>query len=55
MATIVLGAVGALVGGPIGAVIGTAAGQAIDASLFAPKPRQGPRLGELAVQTCRAG
>lgn len=55
MATIVLGAVGALVGGPIGAVIGTAAGQAIDASLFAPKPRQGPRLGELAVQTSSYG
>ena len=55
MATIVLGAVGALVGGPMGAVIGTAAGQAIDASLFAPKPRQGPRLGELAVQTSSYG
>ncbi len=55
MATIVLGAVGALVGGPIGAVIGAAAGQAIDASLFAPAPRQGPRLGDLALQTSSYG
>ena len=55
MATIVLGAVGALVGGPIGAVIGVAAGQALDAQLFAPGPRQGPRLGDLGVQTSSYG
>jgi hypothetical protein len=55
MATIVLTAVGAAFGGPVGALIGAVAGQAIDASLFAPKPRQGPRLGELAVQTSSYG
>jgi hypothetical protein len=55
MATIVLQAVGSAVGGPIGAVIGSTVGQAIDASLFGPKPRQGPRLGELAVQTSSYG
>ena len=55
MATIVLQAAGGLVGGPIGALIGTVVGQAVDASLFAPKPRQGPRLGDLAVQTSSYG
>lgn len=55
MATVVLTAVGAAFGGPVGALIGAAAGSAIDASLFAPKPRQGPRLGELAVQTSSYG
>ncbi len=55
MATVVLTAVGAALGGPAGALIGAAAGQAIDSSLFAPKARQGPRLGELAVQTSSYG
>lgn len=55
MATLVLTAVGAAVGGPIGAAVGAIAGQQIDARLFAPKARQGPRLGELAVQTSSYG
>lgn len=55
MATVVLTVVGAAIGGPVGALVGAVAGQAIDASLFAPKPRQGPRLGELAVQTSSYG
>lgn len=55
MATIVLTAVGGLIGGPVGALVGAVAGQAIDASVFAPKRRQGPRLGELAVQTSSYG
>lgn len=55
MATLVLTAVGAAVGGPIGAAVGAIAGQQIDARLFAPKARHGPRLGELAVQTSSYG
>jgi hypothetical protein len=55
MATLVLTAVGAAVGGPIGAAIGAIAGQQIDARLFAPKARRGPRLGDLSVQTSSYG
>ena len=56
MATLVLTTVGTLVGGPIGGAIGAAIGQQIDRNiLFAPKPRQGPRLGDLSVQTSSYG
>lgn len=55
MATLVLTAVGTLIGGPIGGAIGALAGQQIDQRLFAPKGRQGPRLGELSVQVSRYG
>ncbi|MET1113244.1 MAG: phage tail protein [Allosphingosinicella sp.] len=55
MATLVLTAVGSAIGGPIGGAIGAIVGQQIDGRLFAPKPRQGPRLGELAVQTSSYG
>jgi hypothetical protein len=55
MATLVLTAVGSALGGPIGAAIGAVAGQAIDARLFAPKARQGPRLADLALQTSAYG
>ena len=55
MATLVLTAVGTLVGGPIGGAIGSIIGQQIDKRLFAPKGRQGPRLGELAVQSSAYG
>lgn len=55
MATVVLTAVGTVLGGPIGAAIGALAGQGVDARLFAPKARHGPRLGELAVQTSSYG
>jgi hypothetical protein len=55
MATLVLTAVGSAVGGPIGAAVGALIGQSVDARLFAPKARQGPRLGELAVQTSAYG
>ncbi|HTU11424.1 MAG TPA: phage tail protein [Allosphingosinicella sp.] len=56
MATLVLTVVGSLVGGPIGAAIGATIGQQIDQNiLFAPKPRQGPRLGDLSVQTSSYG
>jgi hypothetical protein len=55
MATLVLTAVGTAVGGPIGGAIGAVIGQSVDGILFAPKARQGPRLGELAVQTSSYG
>ena len=55
MATLVLTAAGTALGGPIGGAIGAIVGQQIDGRLFAPKPRQGPRLGELAVQISSYG
>jgi hypothetical protein len=55
MATLILTAAGSAIGGPIGGAIGAVLGQQIDGRLFAPKPRQGPRLGELAVQTSSYG
>jgi hypothetical protein len=55
MATLVLTAAGTAIGGPIGGALGAMIGQQIDGRLFAPKPRQGPRLGELAVQTSSYG
>jgi hypothetical protein len=52
MATLVLTVVGGAVGGPIGAAVGAALGRSVDGSLLlGSKPRQGPRLTELAVQT----
>lgn len=55
MATLILSAVGSAIGGPIGSAVGALIGQQIDAKIFAPKGRQGPRLGELAVQTSSYG
>lgn len=55
MATLVLTAVGTVLGGPIGAAIGAIAGQAIDAELFKPAGRKGPRLSDLRVQTSSYG
>lgn len=55
MATLVLTTIGTLVGGPIGGAIGAVLGQAVDQRLFAPKARQGPRLGDLSVQTSSYG
>ena len=55
MATLVLTAVGTAVGGPIGGAIGALIGRSVDAALFAPKRREGPRLVELAVQTSSYG
>lgn len=55
MATLVLSAVGQAVAGPIGSAIGAMAGQAIDAKLFAPEGRRGPRLDDLRVQTSSYG
>ena len=55
MATLILTAVGSAVGGPIGGAIGAIIGQQADAAIFAPKPRHGPRLGDLSVQTSSYG
>jgi len=55
MATLILTAVGTAIGGPIGGALGAIAGQAIDQRLLAPKARQGPRLGDLSVQTSSYG
>lgn len=55
MATLILTAVGTAVGGPIGGAVGAILGQRADSEIFKPKGRQGPRLGDLAVQTSSYG
>jgi hypothetical protein len=55
MATLVLSTVGTLLGGPVGGAIGSLLGESIDQQLFGPGPRQGPRLGDLSVQTSNYG
>jgi hypothetical protein len=56
MATLVLSTLGYITSGPIGSAIGAVIGQQIDQNLlFRPKPRKGPRLGDLSVQTSSYG
>ncbi|NIJ39310.1 hypothetical protein FHR22_004057 [Sphingopyxis panaciterrae] len=55
MATLVLTVVGGLVGGPVGAAIGASLGQQVDAAIFKPKGREGPRLADLKVQASTYG
>jgi len=55
MATLILTTVGTIVGGPIGGAIGAMVGQAIDAEIFKPAGRQGPRIADLRVQTSSYG
>lgn len=55
MATLVLTALGTAIGGPIGASIGALIGQQIDARIFAPGGREGPRLREMAISTSSYG
>lgn len=55
MATLVLTVVGGIVGGPVGAAIGAIAGQQVDAQIFKPKGREGPRLADLKVQASTYG
>ncbi len=55
MATLVLTVVGGMIGGPVGAAIGAYAGQQIDAQIFKPKGREGPRLADLKVQASTYG
>lgn len=55
MATIVLGAVGTLLGGPIGGAIGTLLGSAADKAILGSGSREGPRLSELKITTSSYG
>ena len=55
MATLVLSTIGTAIGGPIGGAVGALLGQVVDNRVFAPKGRQGPRLGDLSVQTSSYG
>jgi Putative phage tail protein len=55
MATIIFSSLGRALGGNVGQVVGAIIGQRIDQKLFGPKGRQGPRLGELAVQSSTYG
>lgn len=55
MATLVLTALGTAVGGPIGASIGALIGQQVDARIFGPGGREGPRLRELTISTSSYG
>ena len=55
MAPLVLTVVGGIVGGPVGAAIGAAVGQQVDAAIFKPKGREGPRLADLKVQASTYG
>lgn len=56
MATVVLTAVGGLIGGPFGASLGGLVGNAIDHQLlFRQGPREGARLTDLRVQTSSYG
>lgn len=56
MATLVLGAVGTVLGGPIGGALGALAGRVFDSAvLLKPKGRRGPRLQDLQLQTSSYG
>ena len=55
MATLILSTVGAALGGPIGGAVGALLGRAIDGAVFAPGPREVPRLTDLALQTSTYG
>lgn len=55
MATLVLTVVGGIVGGPVGAAVGAAIGQQVDAAIFKPRGREGPRLADLKVQASTYG
>lgn len=49
MATLILSAIGTLVGGPIGGAIGALLGSQVDHRIFKPAAREGARLTELKV------
>lgn len=55
MATLLLSAVGTLVGGPVGGAIGALAGRAIDGAIIGGGHRDGPRLKELSSTTSTYG
>lgn len=55
MATLLLTAVGTLLGGPIGGAIGALAGRSVDGAIIGGGKREGPRLKELSVTTSSYG
>lgn len=55
MATLVLTALGSAIGGPLGGAIGALVGQQVDARIFGPKGREGPRLKDLTISTSSYG
>lgn len=55
MATLVLGAIGTLIGGPIGGSIGALIGRSLDTKIFGGGAREGPRLTELKLTTSSYG
>jgi len=55
VATIVFSAIGTALGGPLGGAIGALAGRQVDALVFRPPSRQGPRLSELALAASSYG
>ena len=56
MATIVLGTVGRALGGPLGGIVGSLVGGIADRAIFGSGPaRDGPRLGDLSVQSAAYG
>ncbi|MGN6497851.1 MAG: GTA baseplate fiber-binding domain-containing protein [Tsuneonella sp.] len=55
MATLLLTAVGTLVGGPLGGAVGALAGRSIDGAIAGSGTREGPRLKELSVTTSSYG
>ncbi|MFA6218934.1 MAG: phage tail protein [Erythrobacter sp.] len=55
MATLVLGALGTLVGGPFGGAIGALVGRQLDSTILGSPRREGPRLKELSVTTSSYG
>ena len=56
MATLIFGQIGRFIGGPIGGILGTVAGGFVDRLVLGSGPaRDGPRLGNLAVQSAAYG
>jgi hypothetical protein len=55
MATLLLSAIGTLVGGPIGGAIGALVGRTVDGAILGHGTREGPRLKELAISTSSYG
>jgi len=55
MATLVLGALGTLVGGPLGGAVGALAGRQLDSAIIGGGSREGPRLKDLSLTTSSYG
>lgn len=55
MATLVLGALGSLIGGPLGGSIGALIGRSLDSRIIGSGRREGPRLTELKLTTSSYG